>query len=483
MSKNLTTVTDNTFTIRQNNNSVSVLLVEDDPQLREAITDTLELAGFNVIAVESAEQALASLRLQQYEIIVSDINMPGMSGLELQHQISSQHLYIPLLLMTAYGSIEDAIRAMRSGAVDYLLKPFSPETLVSLVHKYSRGNDGKTPVAVADASKQLLQMARRIAKSNTTVLISGESGTGKEVIARYIHRHSSRNQQIFVALNCAAIPENMLEAILFGYEKGAFTGAYQSSAGKFEQANEGTLLLDEITEMPLLLQAKLLRVLQEREVERLGAKKVLSIDVRVIATSNRQLLEEVKAGRFREDLYYRLNVIPLRCLPLRERPEDILAIAQNLLKEHCQRQQRQGVYFSAEAEAILTQYHWPGNVRELDNVVQRALVMAPSCEIEKFHLMLDNLETVNVSKVLVKTSNDELNDQLIDKVGSDSSGLINKTVNLGSDLKQRELEVILSTLNDVNGSRKAAAEKLGISPRTLRYKLAKFREDGFLNNY
>lgn len=309
-------------------------------------------------------------------------------------------------------------------------------------------------------------MALKVAQSDVGVMISGESGTGKEVLAHFIHDHSPRKNHPFIAINCAAIPEQMLEATLFGYEKGAFTGAYKSTPGKFEQAQGGTLLLDEVSEMSLALQAKLLRVLQEKEVERIGANKLINLDVRVLATSNRKLLEEVKAGRFREDLYYRLNVFPLHWLPLRERQCDIIPLANYLIRRHCQNHYPLIPSLSEEAKIALLEYSWPGNARELDNVIQRALVLQTNGIIEVSHLQLPSVEIEEVEakthKIMSQTSNRNKED--------------NKDVNR---LKNHEFDLIEQTLNEHQGNRQQVAAMLGISERTLRYKLAKMRKEGY----
>src|SRR5690606_4695486 len=278
---------------RSNCMSAKVLLVEDDRALRDALADTLELGGYAFRAVESAEAALQALAEEGFGLVISDVNMPGMDGHQLLGMIRSRYPHVPVLLMTAYGAVERAVDAMRQGAADYLLKPFEPKTLLDLVARHALGRvesgESEGPVAEEPASRQLLELAARVARSDSTVLISGESGTGKEVLARFIHEHSPRADKAFIAINCAAIPDNMLEATLFGHEKGAFTGAIAAQPGKFELAQGGTILLDEISEMPLGLQAKLLRVLQEREVERVGARKPMSLDIRVLATTNRDL--------------------------------------------------------------------------------------------------------------------------------------------------------------------------------------------------
>jgi len=313
------------------------------------------------------------------------------------------------------------------------------------------------PVACDSTSRRLIDLARRVAASDCTVLIFGESGTGKEVLARFIHRQSNRPRGPFVAVNCAAIPENMLEAMLFGYERGAFTGAHAAHAGKFEQAQGGTLLLDEVTEMPLGLQAKLLRVLQEREVERIGGRTPILLDVRVLATTNRRLREEVSAGRFREDLYYRLNVFPLAVSPLRVRRDDVLPLAMQLLGMRTPPGKRIPA-ISADAAHLLLTYAWPGNVRELDNLLQRALILVNGPVIEPDHIQFE-LANDGASEAPLTTS---------DGAPADS---------LANSLGKTERDLILDALR-ANGNRREVAEKLGISPRTLRYKLARLRDAG-----
>ncbi|MGM0595171.1 MAG: sigma-54-dependent transcriptional regulator, partial [Pseudomonadota bacterium] len=424
-----------------------ILLVEDDTALAEALQDTLEESGFAVSCARHGGIALERLEQQPFHLVVSDVHMQGMDGHALLREIKDRQPDLPVLLMTAYASVERAVQAMREGAVDYLMKPFEADVLVAAVTRYALSeHDDSAPVAEDPASIELLALARRVAQSEATVLLTGESGSGKEVIARYIHNHSTRAAGPFVAINCAAIPENMLEATLFGYQKGAFTGAYKASPGKFEQAQHGTLLLDEISEMDLALQAKLLRVLQERELERLGGGKVIDLDVRVLATSNRDMRAEVEKGRFREDLYYRLNVFPLHLLPLRERPADIVPMAQLLLERACRQSGTAVPQLTPEAEKRLREYPWPGNVRELDNMMQRAQILATGDHIDEQALHFEQV-TRRVNSTPETPSGGRLTD----------------------DLKQREYERIMLALE--SGSRKAAAEQLGISPRTLRYKL------------
>jgi len=336
------------------------------------------------------------------------------------------------------------------------------------------------PVAYAPSSQRLIELARRVAASGCTVLIVGESGTGKEVLARFIHRQSPRGSQPFVAVNCAAIPENMLEAMLFGYERGSFTGAQTAHAGKFEQAQGGTLLLDEITEMPLALQAKLLRVLQEREVERIGSRTSIALDVRVLATTNRRLREEVAAGRFREDLYYRLNVFPLALAPLRLRRDDVLPLAMQLLAGRCRAGDKIPA-LSAEAAHLLLTYPWPGNVRELDNLLQRALILVNGPVIRPEHIQFELANDGALTGAPVATLNvaaPGTANNLAAERNSPAASNAGAAGSLASSLGQAERDLILEALRSGQGSRREAAERLGISARTLRYKLARLREAG-----
>lgn len=449
--------------------SQPILLVEDDAGLREALQDTLQLAQYEVLQASSAEEALLQLKQHKVQLIVSDVQMGGVSGLTLLRTVREQYPKIPVLMMTAYATVQAAVEAIRLGAVDYLAKPFAPEVLLNTVGRYvsQTMTDVIEPVVGAASSKQLLALCSRVAKTDASVMISGPSGSGKEVLARYIHQLSSRSAAPFVAINCAAIPENMLESTLFGYEKGAFTGAINACPGKFEQAQDGTLLLDEITEMDLNLQAKLLRVLQEKEVERLGARKPIKLNVRILATSNRDLLQAVNDGVFREDLFYRLNVFPLSWPALCERPDDIIPLAQHLLKRHALNNGRPGAELSVEAQAKLLQYPWPGNVRELDNVIQRALIIAPADCIAEDDIMLQPLQMIQ------HTANTDSSGSLpIAEECSDDSGSFKQSVH------QQEHRIILATMRECNNRRSEVARRLGISDRTLRYKLARMRDSG-----
>jgi two-component system response regulator FlrC len=379
--------------------------------------------------------------------------------------------------MTAYGTIEQAVDAMKAGSVDYIVKPFEASVLVEKAKIYfNRDASRDDDFVVADpVSQQLKTMAKRVAESETSILISGESGTGKEVLARYIHSQSTRAKQPFVAINCAAIPEGMLEAILFGHEKGAFTGAAKAMPGKFEQAQYGTIFLDEIGEMKPELQAKLLRVLQEKEVERIGGVKTIQLDVRVLSASNVNMKNAIQQGSFREDLFYRLNVFPMHLPPLRERPRDIAAIAERLLHRHCGATRVEPMV-SAPAMKRLIEYPWPGNIRELDNVIQRALVMMSGDTIREHDILLDD------ECLLVLGGGEKTEKHAPESVAAEpivpTKNNDFKPLEYPLDLKARETQLILDTLRLNGGHRQKTAEILNISPRTLRYKLAKLKEQG-----
>jgi two-component system response regulator FlrC len=440
-------------------NQTTILVVEDDSNLRIALCDTLELAGYKVTATDQGQSALDKLANEQFGLLLSDLQMRPMDGHTLLKKAKALVPDLPVLLMTAFGTVQGAVDALHEGASDYLIKPFEADDLLERVQRYVRTvvlDDNM--IAVDKSSRDLVSLSRRVADTDATVLISGESGTGKEVLARFLHNNSSRIANPFVAINCAAIPENMLEATLFGYEKGAFTGASQAYAGKFEQANHGTILLDEISEMDLNLQAKLLRVLQEREVERIGGRKTISLDVRVLATTNRLLRDEVTAGNFREDLFYRLNVFPLQLLPLRERCDDIMPLSYQIMQKHCDNIQRSLPSFSRCAEKSLLNHPWYGNVRELDNVIQRALILQPGQTMTAKDLAFESMN-----------SSQNTSSQAVESPISTS---------LGDDLRSHEQRHILDALEKNNCSRRLTAKELGISERTLRYKISSFREQG-----
>lgn len=439
-----------------------ILLVEDDFALRSALLASLEISGYRVKSCENAESAISEVnKAGSFDLVLTDIQMGEMSGIDLLKYIREQYKLLPVILMTAHGDVSDAVEAMKNGACDYIQKPFEPSELTKIIDNYLRDSNDDSIIIVDPVSVNLYQYAEKIAATDSNVLLSGNSGAGKEVMAKFIHQNSSRSDQKFVAINCAAIPENMLESTLFGYEKGAFTGAHQASVGKFEQAQNGTLLLDEISEMPLALQAKLLRVIQEKEVERLGGKKIIKLNVRIIATTNRDLKKEVLEKSFREDLYYRLNVFPIQCPDLHQRPADIIPLAEKLLNKYITGEN--GV-ISTEAKAKLLAYGWPGNVRELDNLIQRVAVLCNGSRIESSDIVFEG-----------EAFSGEQQQTL-------ASGETQKNVDsnlLGSGMQQHEYQLIIESLAKCQGKKKLVAETLGISARTLRYKLAKMRDAGY----
>jgi len=485
--------------------SLNILVVEDDAELRDALALTLQCAGHKAQCVADGPAALRLAERESFNLVVSDLRMQPMDGLELLRNIRIREPHLPVLLMTAFGDVDKAVAAMRSGACDFLLKPFEPKVLIEHIERHAALPPETDNMVVADArTRSLLALAARVAKTDATVLLTGESGTGKEVFAHYIHAQSSRAKAPFVAINCAAIPEHLLEATLFGHEKGAFTGAQSAAAGKFEQAQDGTLLLDEISEMPLALQAKLLRVLQEREVERVGGKKPIPLNIRVLATSNRDMEKEVAAGRFREDLFYRLNVFPLQILALRDRPADIIPLARHFAAAHGSPAAR----FAASAEALLAAHAWPGNVRELENAVQRALILAGDDTVEAEHLQISlhfalprEVQAVPtlpaaVSSLPPQSSVGDVPEDplsmpvlghglsgVVESRGQDavaSPSAFSTPAATPANMKDLEKQHILEILAAVGGSRKRAVELLGISERTLRYKLQHYRTVGAL---
>ncbi|MBT8422606.1 MAG: sigma-54-dependent Fis family transcriptional regulator [Gammaproteobacteria bacterium] len=441
----------------------TILLVEDDTQLRQALAETLTLADYDVLTAVDGNTALQALAQTPVSAVVTDIQMQPMDGCELLSRIRDERPELPVLLMTAHGSVEHAVEAMMAGASDYITKPFDAQALNEKISRIMPPMPVEGGVVAEDpVTLQLLQMVGKVAVSDTTVLLTGESGVGKEVFARYLHENSDRAAGPFVAINCAAIPENMLEAILFGHEKGAFTGAHASRPGKFEQAQGGTLLLDEISEMALDLQAKLLRVLQEKEVERIGGQGAIPLDIRVLATTNRDLRAYVSDGKFREDLYYRLSVFPLALPPLRERRGDVIPLAELFLNDCCAGK-RPAPQISAAARANLLAYDFPGNVRELQNLMQRAVILCGGQMIDEHDLHFEG----PFDRARVQAAPD------------DTVPVADPDKRLQDGVQNAEGQLIIEALRSVGGNRKKAAEDLGISPRTLRYKLARLRDAGY----
>ena len=460
-----------------------ILVVDDESSMRLGLTEVLERAGFAVTAVDSGPAALDALGAQPHALVLSDMRMPGMTGAQLLANVQERHPGLPMVMMTAYGTVEDAVSAMKTGAREFLTKPFSPQEVLHVVRALLAENEAQPaspaldesetrpaashdePVAASavtetegarpivsrsEAMARVLQIAEAVAGSRSAVLIAGESGTGKELLARFIHDAGPRHAQPFIAVNCAALPRELLESELFGHERGAFTGAIGRKLGKFELANRGTILLDEISEMEPVLQAKLLRVLQEHEVDRLGGSRPVPIDARVIATTNRNLKDMVAAGTFRRDLYYRLHVVPLTLPPLRERGDEIDALLDHFVARFAGGRE---LSFEPAARARLRAYGWPGNVRELEHVVERAVLLAPGPMIRSIDLQLDE-EPVQAAPSEIAIT------------------LAGRTVH------EVERQLIFETLERTNNNRSHAARMLGISVRTLRNKLAEYRACG-----
>jgi len=376
-----------------------VLVVDDELNIRRILQASFDKNGWVALTAESGEEALAILAREEIDCVLTDVTMPGLSGYDLQKQVAEKYPNLPVVIMTAYGTIPQAIEAIRSGAYEFVTKPFDLDSVKKVIlsalegdtaraKKSSRkvkakgGSASKAFIAESPVMKEILEMVQQVADSRATVLVTGESGTGKEVIARLIHTYSARNENPFVAISCAALPETLLESELFGYEKGAFTGADSAKAGRFELADTGTFFLDEVGDIPMPIQIKLLRVLQEREFERLGATKATRVDVRLVTATNRDLQEAVDDGTFRLDLLYRLQVVEIHLPPLRERREDIKPLCEHFLAKYSEENGRSLTTVSDEALALLQDYAWPGNVRELENTMERATVMAKADEVE-----------------------------------------------------------------------------------------------------
>ncbi len=442
-----------------------ILLVEDDATFRSLLAAILEDEGYELVEREDGKGALMTLQRQSFDLVLSDLRLPGLNGLELFRTATAQGIAPPFVLLTAFGTVEEAVAAIKEGVADFLTKPLKdPETLRILVRRILSGDMQARNLAVLKdrdaaglppdqvlfagrAMQQVQQLIADVAPTQATVLISGESGTGKELAARAIHQGSRRATAPFVALNCAAIPETLLESELFGHEKGSFTGATQARQGKFEQASGGTIFLDEIGELPLPLQSKFLRVLQERVFERVGGSREIRADVRIVAATNRDLAEEVKERRFREDLYYRLNVFPIPLPPLRERQDGLPLLIDYLVRRAASQTGRPVPSVAPDALAALQSYSWPGNIRELQNVLERAVIL---------------------HKGRITTS--ELPDLLRRPVQVHHEALLPA----GGSLRDLERAGILEALESCGNNRRLAAEKLGISKRTLQYRLKEY---------
>jgi two-component system response regulator FlrC len=426
----------------------NILVVDDDYHMRVALSEALIKAGYEVRAAEDGRVAMESIKKSSCDLVITDVKMPYVNGIDLLGRLKKEQCSVPVIVITAYGTVEHAVNAMKEGAFDYIQKPFDTETLYGIVQR-ALGLDSGKIVCSSRAMKEVLLKAKAVAKTDATVMVMGESGVGKELISRYMHESGQRREMAFIAVNCAALPENLLESELFGYEKGAFTGAAARKPGKFELADKGTILLDEVTEVDLRLQAKLLRVLQEREVEVIGSKYPKKVDVKVIATTNRNLAKLMQEGKFREDLYYRLNVFPIVVPPLRERREDIPELTAHLLKKYARGTDTR---ISAEAMDYLMQKGWKGNVRELENAVARACILSDYTVIKPAHL---------------QDPCDE-NEQVAPRTPVDGVGSVRKM----------EMKLILDALKSMDGNRTKAASVLGITSRTLRNKIKEYRDLG-----
>ena len=450
----------------KNNESKKILIVDDESEMRVALETTLKREKFQLTCAEDGKQALDKMEDDDFDLILTDVRMPKVNGLELLRAVKERSPKTQVVMMTAYGTIDNAVEAMKEGAFDYLIKGsgFSADVLVSTVKRafldpgsyvppvlrpttqMESLGDMKRIVTQNEEMKKLLQFAENVSYSKSTVLIMGETGTGKELFARYIHQCSPRSEKPFMAVNCAALPEGLLESELFGHEKGSFTGATENKEGKFELANNSSLLLDEVTEMSPPLQAKLLRVLQEHEVDKIGGRAPIPVDVRVIATSNRDIRKRIQDHEFREDLYYRLNVVPINLIPLRERIDDIPVLVENFINQFCQENGKSSIKVDSATLTLLKKYRWPGNIRELGNIVERSCLMCQGDTMLPSHLFFDK----------------ELHRN--EKEAPRMSGTI----------YEMEKELIMQTLEEVSGNKTKAADSLGISIRTLRNKLNEY---------
>lgn len=440
----------------------SILIVEDEPKMRRLLEMNLADQGFTTHAADNAESGLRLLNTERIDLVVTDFKLPGMNGMEFLQAIKRINAAVPVVIMTAYGSVESAVEAMKLGASDYVLKPFSLAEMALVVRKELEARNLREEnrnlrealghryeysgvIANSEKMQNVLALAERVAPTNSTVLLGGESGVGKDLIARAIHEHSSRASGPFLKINSTAIPENLLESELFGYEKGAFSGAVSAKPGKFELADKGTLFLDEIGDVPAAIQVKLLRVLQEREFERLGGTKTLKVDVRLIAATNRDLRAALEEGTFRQDLYYRLNVIAIDIPPLREHKEDVPALANFFLQRFAKSSGKNVTSISPDALELLTQFHWPGNVRELENTIERSITFAAGPVLGSADIRLDR-PAASLSAPAVLPD--------------------------GMTLDQWEQEIIREALRRSNGNKSQAARSLGLSRNTLRYRLS-----------
>ncbi|MGD9123638.1 MAG: sigma-54 dependent transcriptional regulator [Desulfarculaceae bacterium] len=439
----------------------TILIAEQDQEQAKKLGGYLSRAGYQVKVSASAAEALDVLKQgDSFDLVISALDLPKGGGMEILRQVKRSDPATPVVIITGQGSVEKAVEAMKEGAADFLLKPVTVEILEEVASRMLRPRSagrasyraGRVIVTRDQRMQKLLEMAQTVADSRATVLISGESGTGKELFARYLHENSSRKNNPFVAVNCASLPEGLLESELFGHEKGAFTGAVAKKPGKFELADGGTILLDEISEMPVSLQAKLLRVLQENEVDRVGGKRPVPVDVRVVATTNRDLKEHIEKGQFRQDLFYRLNVIPLHIPPLRQRPGDVLLLAEYFLNQFAAENHKEGMSIGDNARKLIAGQEWPGNVRELMNTMERAVLLSQDSIINSETLMFEETGAPAPTGT----------------ISADQLGL-------PPTLRDAERVLINRALEHTDGNRTHAAKILGISVRTLRNKLNEYK--------
>ena len=444
----------------------TVLVVDDEANILEALQKVLTKEGFEVLTAGNGRQALEVLRKQPIRVMITDLRMPGMTGDDLLKAAKAITPEVEVIVMTAYGTVENAVEAMKLGAYDFVSKPLKRASVVAAVRKafdkqalVAENRELRAQLAAAQLAaassraivgnsqvmRATLETARQAANSSATVLLLGESGTGKELLARYIHEHSPRVTKPFIATNCAALPESILESELFGHEKGSFTGAVRSRAGRFQEADGGTLFLDEIGEIPLQVQVKLLRAVQEGEVEPVGGRTT-AVDFRLVCATNRDLTEEVKGGRFREDLYYRINVVPIRIPPLRDRLEDVPLLVDHFLRSYSLRHGKALEGIAEEAVELMSRYGWPGNVRELENAVERAVVLSRGPIIQV----------------------DDLPPELRDPQAGHGRQM---TFSVGTPLEEVERRMIMETLKFTRGDKRLAADLLGIATRTIYRKL------------
>jgi two-component system response regulator AtoC len=452
-----------------------VLVVDDEMLVRNFLAETLRRRHIDVTLAENGQKAISLLKETAFDLVITDMKMPDITGIDVLKKTKELSPATLVVVITAFGSIENAVEAMRLGALNYIIKPFSPDTIEAVIDKakehislvqenqYLRQQVSGMPqsgfhiIGESPAMKKILEDVNRIAKSNANVFITGESGTGKEVIAHAIHYNSLRSSKPFIKVNCAAVPETLIESEFFGHEKGSFTGANAKRLGRFELANTGTLLLDEVTEIPLLLQAKLLRVIQEQEFERVGGTKPVKVDVRLVSTSNRNMKEAIEQKILREDLYYRLNVVPIYLPPLRERKEDILPLAEYFLQKMCRENHKENnKTLTPEAKQKLLAYPWPGNTRELANIIERAVVMDNGDKIAPEHLYIEGLPLAGNKPAIMTSEGPTI------------------TLPIGISLQELEKRLIVETLAMQQQNRTKTAETLGISIRTLRNKLHEY---------